>query len=312
MFRRAILRERSFVSKTSWIAVAVVVPTVLRWSIDRGTSGIPFVSFFPAVLLVAVILGWESAAATAAISAIVANRLLREEPLLLYVSGRDALLVSLFLISCVFIIWVGQTLRRVIKEQELTRVREEELKRELIHRGKNVFAVVQSLASLTSLHSDSEYFVEAFIHRLEALSTANHLLESVDVALSEMVDANSVVEKAIGAFRGKDNIVICGQRVDLPGSVVVPLSLALHELCTNAVKHGALSRPEGRVTIEWRASKGSELRICWQETGGPTVVEPTRRGMGTLLLRPRQGLKDVQLQFHERGVECILIIDLHA
>lgn len=304
--RRAILSEHSLLSKAAWTVAAVVAPTATRWIIDHGESGIPFVTYFPAVLLAAVFLGWESAAIAAAASAIIANRLLREDPTLFDVSGNDAVLVSLFLLACVIVIGVGQTLRRLVKDQEIARLREEELKRELLHRSKNMLVVVQSLASLTSRHSAPEHFAEKFSSRLEALDHANSLLGASSEQSSDIV---SVVEQAVEPFFDGENIILRGESFGLPSSTVIPLSLALHELCTNAVKYGALSNPKGKVLIEWELSNDTRLRLRWQESGGPQVVKPTRRGMGRLLLRRQRGINDVQLHFHETGVECLILLE---
>lgn len=307
VIRRAILAERSVATKCLWTAAAIVVPASIRWAVDGGLSGVPFVTFFPAVLLVAVIIGWRYAAVTALVSGILANRLFREEPLLFYVSGSDALIVALFALSCAIIIAAGHTLRRLVIDQEAARLREESLKRELIHRGKNMMMVVQSIAALTVRHTEPERFGEVFGGRIEALDKANTLLGANH---DNQTDLLGVVEKAVEAFREGGNITLHGPDVDLENSAVVPLSLALHELCTNAAKYGALSADSGKVSIEWGPSGETDVILHWRETEGPKVTPPSRRGMGTLLLRPQRGLKDVKLHFHEDGVQCLLTIEV--
>lgn len=306
VIRRAILAERSVASKCMWTAAAIAVPAAIRWSIDGGLVGGSFVTFYPAVLLVAVFLGWRYAAFTALVSGIFANRLFREEPLLFHVSGQDAVSIALFALACVVIIASGHTLRRLVIDQETARQREESLRRELIHRSKNMMMVVQSLASLTARHTPPERFSEVFGSRIEALDNANNLLGAADDNRASLL---GVVEKAVEAFRDGDNITLQGPDVEIERAAVVSLSLALHELCTNAAKYGALSVDGGRVSIEWAAAGETDLVLHWQESGGPLVTPPSRRGMGTLLLRPQRGLKDVKLHFHEDGVQCRLVIE---
>src|SRR5690606_4900469 len=79
----------------------------------------------------------------------------------------------------------------------------------------------------------------------------------------------------------------------------VPLSLALHELCTNAAKYGALSTPAGRVTERWTVGEDEEglLRRLWREEGGPAVTPPARAGMGTQLLRRRGALSRAEGEY---------------
>jgi hypothetical protein len=87
--RQAILADRPPLTAFAWSAFAVAGPTALRWVIDRGEAGVPFVSYFPAVTLVALFLGWRWAAAVALVSGFIANRLFRDAPLLFYVSSAD-------------------------------------------------------------------------------------------------------------------------------------------------------------------------------------------------------------------------------
>ncbi len=306
--RRAVIADRSVASNAGWTAVAILVPTALRWVIDKGESGIPFVTYFPAVLLASLLLGWRYGAVTAIVSGVIANRLFREEPLLFYVSTHDALLVLLFMFSCAIVVAAGGMIRRLVREQERTRLREDMLRRELLHRVKNMLVIVQSIASLTARNSDPQEFLNKFTGRLIALDKANMLLgisgES-DCAMTRLI------EDAVEPFRSGGNISLSGPPCDLPSSAFIPLSLAIHELCTNASKYGALSVPGGKVSIEWApvSAEADRVRIQWTETGGPKVKPPTGRGMGTLLLRPQTGLKDVKLDFLESGVRCELLVE---
>jgi two-component sensor histidine kinase len=93
----------------------------------------------------------------------------------------------------------------------------------------------------------------------------------------------------------------------------VPLVLALHELGTNAVKYGALSALSGSVDVVWtlRQSKDGarrEVVLDWTEADGPKVEPPTRRGLGSRLLKPQRGLDDVTLDFQPDGLTCRIIV----
>jgi two-component sensor histidine kinase len=92
-----------------------------------------------------------------------------------------------------------------------------------------------------------------------------------------------VVKRAVAPFAAS-RIAADGPSVDLPPKQALALSLALHELATNAAKYGALSRPEGRVELRWQAQDG-QLSLNWRESGGPPVVAPSRRGFGSRLLQ---------------------------
>lgn len=305
--RRGILAEVPPVQALGWSVLAVMAPTALRWGIDHGEAGIPFVSYFPAVTLVALFLGWRWASAVALVSACIANRLFRDAPLLFYVSGRDAALVAMFVVSCAGLIWTGEVARRTVRALEAAKARETLLNQELLHRVKNLLTTVNAMAVLTARHSEPETFVPALTGRMQALERATELL-SVDERVH--CDVHTLVESALAPFRAGDNFTVGGPACELPRDACVPLSLALHELCTNAHKYGALSVPEGRVELLWTIGEGESalLRLAWREFGGPAVVAPERVGMGTQLLKRQRGLDQVELRYLPGGVECAIAV----
>jgi two-component sensor histidine kinase len=123
-----------------------------------------------------------------------------------------------------------------------------------------------------------------------------------------------VVETAIAPHRSTEaeRFIIGGPSILLPPKYTLALAMALHELCTNAMKYGALSNHGGRVEIVWDLSSregASEFHIKWREIGGPPVVPPTRRGFGSRLIE--QGLRqdlagEVQMEFAPDGVICTI------
>jgi two-component sensor histidine kinase len=102
----------------------------------------------------------------------------------------------------------------------------------------------------------------------------------------------------------------------VPPQSALQLTLMLHELATNAVKHGSLSHPEGRVTISWKTERSDDPRIVmlWTERGGPTVTPPVARGFGTLLLERSSKLPHLKawLEFDPDGVVCRIEVKLNV
>jgi PAS domain S-box-containing protein len=189
---------------------------------------------------------------------------------------------------------------------------------ELNHRVKNTLAMVQSIAMQTLRGSrDPEQARQQFDGRLMALAKAHDILtqESWSGALLARV-----VEEAIAPYRapGSDRFDIEGPNIWVPPKYALALSMALHELCTNAVKYGALSNDSGRVLIAWtadNAGEARELRMRWIELGGPPVTPPQRRGFGSRLVE--RGLKqdlggDVRLDFAATGVVCTIEAPLNG
>lgn len=158
--------------------------------------------------------------------------------------------------------------------------RYELLARELQHRTKNLLAVILSIAG-ASLRDDGDG-PDVFVSRLHALAAAQDLLMEGDgrgAFLGEIVRA---VTSSFG-----DRIAIVGPQVHLNSTLAQGFALIVHELATNAVKHGALSKGEGSIAIDWKVTVvGDEttLHFNWQERGGPPVLPPKRKSFGTVLL----------------------------
>jgi two-component sensor histidine kinase len=190
-------------------------------------------------------------------------------------SAHEAVLVVLFLLSCATLIWAGDTARRTVRQLEAAKARESLLNHELLHRVKNLLATVNAMAVLTARHTAPEEFVPALTGRMQALERATELL-GVDERAH--CDLHALVAAALEPFRAGDTFTIEGPACELPRESCVPLSLALHELATNAAKYGALSVPAGRVELLWTVGEGEErmLRLAWREVGGPPVAAPER------------------------------------
>jgi two-component system CheB/CheR fusion protein len=179
--------------------------------------------------------------------------------------------------------------------------------RELVHRVKNSFAVIQSIVRQTQRSTpDPQSFAQAINGRLAAMAASHDLLTDRHwrgAGLRELV-AGQLAPFSEG---GERRIRVAGPDALLDTSLAVPLGLALHELATNAAKYGALSRPGGHVDLSWtveRRGRTDYLNLAWRETGGPPVTAPTRRGFGTSLIE--RGLPDARIErrFEPDGLVC--------
>ncbi|WIJ24719.1 PAS domain S-box protein [Devosia sp. RR2S18] len=182
--------------------------------------------------------------------------------------------------------------------------------RELKHHMRNMMSLVQSIASQTFRgDAGASQSLEVFYGRLRALAAATDAITPQDVAAS---DLSSLVEKVVAPYRdnGHDPFALDGGSYELPTTAATSLSMALHELCTNAVKYGALSVPEGRVTVSWFETD-TTLELHWVESKGPTVAPPKRQGFGTRLLQSAlssvSGARAV-CEFPPSGVTCSFLI----
>ncbi len=153
---------------------------------------------------------------------------------------------------------------------------------ELNHRVKNTLATVQSLARQTFRSTlDPEQARHSFESRIMALSKAHSLLSDRQWHDTEI---GSLIRQEISAF-GVERVTCEGPSLMLNSKATIAVALLLHELATNAAKHGALSVPEGMLAIRWSRGQDERLLITWSESGGPAVVVPERTGFGTRLLK---------------------------
>jgi len=160
--------------------------------------------------------------------------------------------------------------------------------RELTHRSKNLLAVIQAIARQAAASSpDLEAFHRDFGERLRGLARSHDLLVARNWA-GALIDDLVRSQLAFLGPSDADRIEIEGVSMMLAPEAAQNLGLALHELATNAVKHGALSVPAGKVQIAWREMDGrngeQRLVFTWRETGGAGVQQPDRMGFGHLVL----------------------------
>lgn len=170
-----------------------------------------------------------------------------------------------------------------ITERKRAEAHRDLLTREMSHRVKNTLATVQSIVSQSLRDAEVEPDVSRLLsERLRALAGAHDVLTSQGW---ESAEIGEVVATALEPFQGTAprRIAHGGDRVRLSARAATALSLALHELATNATKYGALSEVDGRVTVNWSVENG-ELRLDWIEREGPPVAAPRRRGFGTRMI----------------------------
>jgi PAS domain S-box-containing protein len=199
-----------------------------------------------------------------------------------------------------------QAAQREIEQRRKSEAQQLLLINELNHRVKNTLATVQSIVAQTSRAGRSAQEVRAAIEgRLLALSAAHDLLTRHNW---EGADVREVVERATAPFTtaAEPRIRASGPGVTLTPQQALAISMALHELATNAAKYGALSVLGGWADVRWRTN-GGRLQLTWEERGGPPVTPPANRGFGSRLLE--RGLAgdlqgEVSLDFRATGVCC--------
>lgn len=201
-------------------------------------------------------------------------------------------------------------LRRII-DVHLERTETEKhlslLVQELNHRVRNILSVIQSLVRQSAEgHSDVDQYAAALEARVLALASAHDLLTAAD---SRGLSVQAVVRRELAPFT-RNPIDVSGPDIQLQPSASTVFALVLHEIVTNSAKHGALSYPQGSVTLTWDL-RDTMLRLAWRERDGPPVKEPDRKGFGLFLIDQAIGHQldgQSSVAFHPDGVEITLSI----
>jgi two-component sensor histidine kinase len=200
------------------------------------------------------------------------------------------------------------SISRDITEEWKNAERQKFLSDELTHRVKNTLATVVAIMNQTfggDAHNESR---KNFAARIKTLSDAYDVLNETN-----WTDTSTarVVETALKPYQA-GQFAVSGPEHELSPNQALALALALNELATNALKYGALSISSGKVDVRWRVAPYEDVRrfqFEWRESGGPSVMKPTRTGFGSRLIRSvlaEDFAGTVDLQYEPTGVVCLL------
>jgi PAS domain S-box-containing protein len=202
---------------------------------------------------------------------------------------------------------------RDITERKNALARQQFLIRELKHRTQNLFAVIQAIASCSLVEPYSLAQAKEVLNgRLHALSRAHAMLAETSW---EGAPLTEILKQELAGFSDHLSIHGCDLTVNTPAAQ--QFSLMAHELATNAVKHGALSTPDGHVSIGCdikRANGDGTFLFEWKETGGPKVLQPSRKGFGSTILLDvaKQLAEHVMLEYESDGLRYAARFPLSA
>lgn len=263
---------------------------------------LPFISFFPAIIMSAVLCGlWPTLALllAAAVTGAMWGSANSDDFAFQIVAGSLFLVIGSVVIAQV--IYANSIQRRLQRQDEQLSL----VNRELKHRLKNMFAVTSSICVQT-IKSDlpREVLAQVIAGRIQAVASAQDLLSATGEKGS---DLRTLIEAVVTPLSpDATRLEIAGPQLSLPIEATMPFALILHELATNAVKYGAWASAQGRTVIQWRLEKERQLEFCWREEGVSIPSGPNREGFGSVLIKRALSHAKVQHQIGPQGADCII------
>jgi PAS domain S-box-containing protein len=193
---------------------------------------------------------------------------------------------------------------RDITEQKRTGEQIATLAREAEHRSKNLLANVQAMVNLSQADSVVD-LKKAIEGRIQALANVHSLFVASRWIGAEL---STIAQQELAPYSatGEKRVQTDGPQVLLAPDIAQAVAVTLHELATNAVKYGALSTTNGHIDLKWSQEANGRLNLRWIETGGPTVLPPTRRGFGGRIIEQMiaQLKGDTRFDWRAEGLVC--------
>jgi two-component sensor histidine kinase len=283
------------------VAVAVsclVVAGALRWMLSPLLqANAVYLPFLAAALIATLEGGLLGGVATAVLGGILGHLVFVGQPWRMDFTPSSASALITYWGLSGLVVAVTHAMALAIRRERALNEQLRTVTRELDHRAKNMLTVIQSVIRQTEASAGSiRDFRTLLEDRLQAVSAAQSLLSE---AQGRPIPVGELVRRVFAPFALETRLStpLAGPELDVSPDMAVALALLLHELATNATKHGALSTEAGKVSFTWE-KRGAEVGMRWQETGGPRVELSGRRGFGTRLFKtalpPHLGVVEVR------------------
>jgi two-component sensor histidine kinase len=262
------------------IAIAsLAIATAFRIAGGWADSDLGFSMYLPAILATGLLAGIPAATGVMLASVLIVEWAFIP-PYFQFKWGLthgDQLGILWFVVSCGFTIYFAHCCRIVLKRLRRRELANQVLAKELEHRGRNIFAVIEVILQRT-LADDPERAIK-ISGRLRSIRYANELLTN---GKDQPVNIKMLLLQEFSPY-GEDRLTTHGPQIDIEPETARHLVLLFHELVTNAAKHGSLSNAAGRVSVKWQCD-GRSLELTWNENGGPKVEPPKKQGFGSQLI----------------------------
>jgi PAS domain S-box-containing protein len=262
---------------------------------------LPFISFFPALMISAYFCGlWPTFALLIAASVTGAMWTLKDD-----LWGLQIFAAALFVVAGGVVIAPVVYAKGIQRRLEAQEERLSLLNMELKHRLKNLFAVTSSICYQT-IKSDipRERLGQVIVGRIQAVGSAQDLLSATGAEGSDLRILVEAIVKPLSPDASR--LEIAGPPVLLPVEATMPFALILHELATNAVKYGAWASAQGRTVIQWRVQNERQLEFRWHEDAAAVPISRKRNGFGSVVIKGALSQAKVQHEIGPQGADCLI------
>jgi two-component sensor histidine kinase len=298
-------RIRPYSAAAFGIAVAsIAVATLLRFAAGWAPTDLRFAIYLPAIL--AGLLAGAPAAISAAIASILIIYWAFMPPHfeLKWPSEIGQMNILFNAIPFFITVYLAHLCRVVLQRLRRSELNNRVLARELEHRGRNLFSVLEVIVQKTL--ADNPERASTIVGRLKSVRYSHELL----TGKPQLISIRDLLQQEFAAY-GINRLHTLGPAFDIKPDSARHLILLFHELATNAAKYGSLSCPNGQVFVDWQRD-GNNILLTWKEHGGPVVSPPNRRGFGNQLIdtciKSLSGNK--QEEFLPDGYTCTLTFKL--
>jgi two-component sensor histidine kinase len=298
--------EANSLSGFAFAAGCIIVASGLRWLLGMWFGAtLYFVAFFPAVILSALFAGFWPGMFALGLSVAIGVAAFVPANLMAGLPSSFIANLAIYLVAGLATVWLGHLFRSAVRELQLEQAQRELILKEVEHRARNMGALGAAIVEFSL--KDNKEAATLINSRMRALQATNDLITR---APKMEPDIESIVRQELAPY-DLSRCTLRGGHLPLRSDIARAAGLVIHELTTNAVKYGALSRREGRIEIDWaRYADGVEIK--WKENGGPKIEAPTRTGFGTRLIDTTvKGLNgSAERAFEENGLSCRVTFQL--
>jgi two-component sensor histidine kinase len=273
-------RIRPYSAGALGIALAsVAVATLLRFAGGWATTDLRFAIYLPAILATGLLAGAPAAIGAAIISILIIYWAFMPPHFeFKWPSETGQMNILLNAIPCFITVYFAYLCRVILQRLRRSELNNRLLARELEHRGRNLFSVLEVIVQKTL--ADNPERANSIIGRLKSVRYSNELL----TGKPRSIGIEDLLQQEFAAY-GTHRVHMRGPSFEVEPDSARHLILVFHELATNAAKYGSLSCPGGQVSIDWRGEgDGTNILLTWKEHGGPVVSPPNKRGFGNQLI----------------------------